>query len=200
VFLGGPGASFGAPTTTPVLSVEEGFLTPALAVGDFNGDGDPDLVVVNTSGGLVVLTGGSGGSFSVATKLAVSGQPESVAVGDFNRDGDPDLAVTESRGSRALVFLGGAAATFSGPTSFPLGGFPRPVAVGDFDADRDVDIAAANVTSDDVSVLLNSTTPTVPTSKAQCKNGGWRTYGVFKNQGDCVSFVATGGKHPPANR
>jgi hypothetical protein len=39
--------------------------------------------------------------------------------------------------------------------------------------------------------------PRLPTSKDQCKNGGWRTYGVFKNQGDCVSFVATGGKNPP---
>jgi hypothetical protein len=25
----------------------------------------------------------------------------------------------------------------------------------------------------------------------------WRTYVVFKNQGDCVSFVATGGKNEP---
>jgi hypothetical protein len=40
--------------------------------------------------------------------------------------------------------------------------------------------------------------PSLPTSKDQCKNGGWRTFGVFKNQGDCVSFVATGGKNPPA--
>ena len=31
-----------------------------------------------------------------------------------------------------------------------------------------------------------------------CKNGGWQTYGIFKNQGDCVSYVATGGKNPPA--
>jgi hypothetical protein len=36
-----------------------------------------------------------------------------------------------------------------------------------------------------------------PTTKDQCKNGGWRNYGVFKNQGDCVSFVATRGKNPP---
>jgi hypothetical protein len=36
-----------------------------------------------------------------------------------------------------------------------------------------------------------------PTSKDQCKNGGWRNYPGFKNQGDCVSFVATGGKTPP---
>ena len=40
--------------------------------------------------------------------------------------------------------------------------------------------------------------PPLPTSKDQCKNGGWRTYGVFKNQGDCVSFVATGGKNQPS--
>lgn len=34
-----------------------------------------------------------------------------------------------------------------------------------------------------------------PTSKAACKDGGWRTYGVFRNQGDCVSYVATGGRN-----
>ena len=34
------------------------------------------------------------------------------------------------------------------------------------------------------------------TSKEQCKHGGWLSFG-FKNQGDCVSFVATGGKNPP---
>jgi hypothetical protein len=39
--------------------------------------------------------------------------------------------------------------------------------------------------------------PSLPTSKDQCKNGGWQTFGVFKNQGDCVSFVETGGKKPP---
>ena len=37
-------------------------------------------------------------------------------------------------------------------------------------------------------------------SKDQCKYGGWRTYGVFKNQGDCVSFVAGERKNPPAQK
>jgi hypothetical protein len=32
----------------------------------------------------------------------------------------------------------------------------------------------------------------LPTSKGQCKNGGWRNFPQFKNQGDCVSFVNTG--------
>jgi hypothetical protein len=33
--------------------------------------------------------------------------------------------------------------------------------------------------------------PTTPTSKEQCKHGGWKNFGgLFKNQGQCVSFVA----------
>lgn len=33
--------------------------------------------------------------------------------------------------------------------------------------------------------------PSNPTSREQCKNGGWQAFG-FKNQGQCVSFVETG--------
>jgi hypothetical protein len=40
-------------------------------------------------------------------------------------------------------------------------------------------------------------TPAPPSSADQCKQGGWQTFGSFKNQGDCVSFVATGGKNEP---
>ena len=41
---------------------------------------------------------------------------------------------------------------------------------------------------------------TVATAKDQCKDGGWETLvdssgNAFKNQGDCVSFVATNGKN-----
>jgi hypothetical protein len=38
----------------------------------------------------------------------------------------------------------------------------------------------------------------LPTSKEECKDGGWRRFGVFRNQGDCVSFVASRGKNPPS--
>jgi hypothetical protein len=50
------------------------------------------------------------------------------------------------------------------------------------------------ITSGDI--VVTDASP-LPTSKEQCKNGGWRTFGVFKNQGDCVSFVATEGSNPP---
>jgi hypothetical protein len=31
-----------------------------------------------------------------------------------------------------------------------------------------------------------------------CKQGGWTSFGLFKNQGDCVSYFATGGKNAPS--
>ena len=59
-----------------------------------------------------------------------------------------------------------------------------------------------NATLDDVSLLVS----TLPTSIDECKKGGWENFvnvntgvQIFKNQGDCVSFVATQGRNPPAN-
>ncbi len=48
---------------------------------------------------------------------------------------------------------------------------------------------------DNVAVSLDA-----PTNKDQCKNGGWMDYSnlSFKNQGDCVSYVATHGRNLPA--
>jgi hypothetical protein len=41
--------------------------------------------------------------------------------------------------------------------------------------------------------------PAPPTSKGQCEHARWKSFGsMFKNQGDCVSYVATGGKNPPS--
>jgi hypothetical protein len=79
-------------------------------------------------------------------------------------------------------------------TDSPSGDFIRAIPTG---VSRCSPIGLAvdfPVTSGDVVVV---DAPRLPTSKGQCKNGAWRTYGVFKNQGDCVSFVATGGKTQP---
>ena len=40
-------------------------------------------------------------------------------------------------------------------------------------------------------------TPAEPTSKEQCKHDGWRAFPQFKNQGQCVSFVASRKPRPP---
>jgi VCBS repeat-containing protein len=118
----------------------------SVAVGDFNGDGDPDLAVANEFAGSVsVLLGGAGGSFSAATNIATGGFPFAIAVGDFNGDGDPDLAVADGFDGIISVLLGSTGGTFTGPTNFPAGSFPAAVAVGDFNGDGDPDLAVADV-------------------------------------------------------
>jgi hypothetical protein len=56
----------------------------------------------------------------------------------------------------------------------------------------------ADVSNITVNGVLQVPEVVVLTSKDQCKDGGWQnsTAPVFKNQGDCVSFFATGGRNP----
>jgi hypothetical protein len=65
--------------------------------------------------------------------------------------------------------------------------------VGPASCSGPVDGVLTTVVSGDVVV---TDAPPLPTSTDQCKKGGWRTFGVFANQGDCVSFVVTGGRNP----
>ena len=52
---------------------------------------------------------------------------------------------------------------------------------------------------DNLSLSSGPIPPNLPTNKDQCKDNGWKDYGrTFKNQGDCVSFVATKGKNQPS--
>jgi hypothetical protein len=130
----------------------------SVAVGDFNGDGDPDLAVANEFAGSVsVLLGGAGGSFSAATNIATGGFPFAVAVGDFNGDRDPDLAVADAFDGIISVLLGGAGGSFGGPTNFPAGSFPAAVAVGEFNGDGDPDLAVADQLTGAILVLRGST-------------------------------------------
>jgi hypothetical protein len=59
----------------------------------------------------------------------------------------------------------------------------------------DLDVPLQPASSGDL--IVHDAQP-FPTSKDQCKNGGWQNFPGFKNQGECVHFVATGGKNPAA--
>jgi VCBS repeat-containing protein len=166
VLLGTAGGAFSGPTRAGNYTLGSDLMS--VAVGDFNGDGDPDLAVGDMSPGVVlVFLGGVGGSFSGPTILTVDSGVSSVAVGDFNRDGDPDLAVANFNLGRVSVLVGGAGASFSGPTNFAAGTGSPSVSVGDFNRDGKPDFAAASFNSDTVAVRLNSTvTNQAPTAAA----------------------------------
>src|SRR5829696_5665145 len=145
-------ASFG-----PAANVATGDGPASVAVGDFNGGGDPDLAVANGFGYVSVLLGGSGASFTRQTPdLTIGDTPWSVAVGDFNGDSDPDLAVANQSANNVSVLLGGAGGNFTRQPDLAVGSGPTSVAVGDFNGDSDPDLAVANQLDGTVSVLLGT--------------------------------------------
>ncbi len=91
-------------TFQPAQDFAIGMGATSVAVGDFNADGDLDLVTANSaSNDLSVLIGNGTGGFATprSVALASSHTPLSVAVGDFNADGKMDLVV----GARSSTYI-----------------------------------------------------------------------------------------------
>jgi hypothetical protein len=126
----------------------------SLAVGDFNGDGIPDLLVAQSQANAVLLLRGQGdGSFAVSTlRFTNFGGPEFLAVGDFNNDGKLDYAVTQA-GNEVSMIAGDGKGGFDNETDVALPSLPGGVAVGDFNYDGNLDVAVATPQDNTVHVL-----------------------------------------------
>src|SRR5262249_33427448 len=85
-----------------------------LAAGDFNGDGKPDLAVLDAEGGQVfVLVGAGNGKFADPLSIAVGKTCWDVVAGDLNEDGADDLAVPTLDGQCTVVLSDGSGGFFA---------------------------------------------------------------------------------------
>ncbi|KAJ5392189.1 hypothetical protein N7509_007679 [Penicillium cosmopolitanum] len=132
-----------------------GFLPFDVTVGDFNGDGRPDIVATNLGDNTVnVFLGTGSGSFQPQTTFPTGTLPAGVAVGEFNGDGDLDIVTTNNVGVNIL--LGTGSGTFQAPATFAADSGPQDVTVGDFNEDGFLDIVTANSGINSVSVFLGT--------------------------------------------
>ena len=153
VLLGRVNGSF-APAITYLL----GSQPEAVALGDVNGDGRPDIAVAN--GGLdavQLLLNLGNGTFGTATNHAMGTGtgPLGIAVADMNGDGLPDLLTANHNGSVG-VRLNSGGGQFGPVASYSVSAYPVSLSVGDVNNDGWPDVVTAGFGSDQLSVLLGA--------------------------------------------
>ena len=157
----------------PKVDFATGTNPNSLSIGDFNGDDKPDLAVANIDSGTASIllnttaTGAGTPTFATQVTFTTGNAPLSVSIGDFNLDGKPDLAVANDGSNDVSILLnttatGAATPTFAPQVTFPTGNAPSWVSIGDFNGDSLPDLTVANINSDTVSILLNTTATGAP--------------------------------------
>jgi hypothetical protein len=116
ILLGNGDGTFRPGPQNPPLSVWPTFVT----VGDFNGDGKPDLAALG-SNVISILLGNGDGTFQDAVVTAPTFAVYTIGVGDFNHDGKLDLATagTFGSGSGVNILLGNGDGTFQYGANYP---------------------------------------------------------------------------------
>jgi hypothetical protein len=129
----------------PATNYATGMFPNAVAIGDLNGDGRPDLAVGDSTGvSILFQSSTAAGTFMAPMTLNMAGAGSSVAIADLNGDKKADLVVVNK--VSVVVFLQNAASpgTFAGPTIYGAGLQPTWVTIADLNGDGKPDLAVAN--------------------------------------------------------
>ena len=124
-------------------------------VGNFDGDGNLDVLSSNSGFGYTVMLGNGDGTFRTGGHV-----DRATVVGDVNADGMLDIV--SAGGSTVQVMLGYGDGSFAPPIDSdlgtPLSNSFSSAALGDFDGDGFLDVAASapdNATYDDNGVIVD---------------------------------------------
>ncbi|MES2734428.1 MAG: IPT/TIG domain-containing protein [Bacteroidota bacterium] len=146
----------------------------AVALGDLNNDGKPEVVTSNFNGrSASILTNNRAAIGSISFMPNVDfpsngGGTIGVALGDLDGDRKPDMAICNQESNRLSLFknrVTGTAITASGfdpSVQFTTGTAPRSMVIADFDGDGRPDLSTGNASTGNVSIFRNTVTPAGP--------------------------------------
>jgi FG-GAP-like repeat/FG-GAP repeat len=142
---------------------------------DFNDDSKVDLATANAPsimgdgglGNVSVLLGNGDGTFGTAQNFGAGDTPVYLASADFDSDSKVDLAVANNSSDNVSVLSGNGDGIFQTAQNFAAGSSPSSLVGGMFNNDSEADLAVTNeILSGTVSIMLNNTDTTAPTTKA----------------------------------
>jgi len=133
----------------PSVSYAVGSYPNGIVLGDFNGDGKPDIAVSNLGsstanpGVVSVLINNGNGTFQNATSLTTGASPIGLATADLDGDDNLDLAVVFGPVNNPGVSLlfGNGNGSFQNAVTLPTEQYPSSILVGDFNYDGIPDLA-----------------------------------------------------------
>lgn len=130
----------------------------ALVVGDFNGDGNEDVIVGDGGGSLVEFLGDGRGNLVRSGAIATLGSVASIARGHFTKSGHLDLVVSDVHSDVGVVLLGDGHGGFQATWTFrlPKIGVEYHIATADFNKDGIPDLAVTSDDDEDYEVLLGT--------------------------------------------
>ena len=151
---GAGSATFTAPTTVPA-----GSQPGAMLAGEFNGDTDTELAVVNETGdtfSVLVGTGAAAATFNapIPNAVGVGTGPRGIAAGKFDGDSDPDLALGNVTSDDVRIFHGGSGVNFNSGAVLDTNN-PDPIfpAATDMDGDLRTEVAVGHTSSNVISIF-----------------------------------------------
>ena len=157
-----PSVNFSSATGSPFATI---YSPIEMAVGNFNGDARPDLLIAGLDS-VALLLGNGNGTFTPASGSPINmfppggGTPgvSALVLGDFNNDGKLDFAATDGEFTfnNVPVLLGNGDGTFAASTA--PGNASRPtlcaLAAADFNGDGGLDLAVGNDVYGTLDILL----------------------------------------------
>lgn len=129
---------------------EAGVQPEAIAVADFDGDGVPDMALVDVSeGALRVLLGNGDGTYRQGQILSIgAGGDADIAAADLDGDGVVDLVVSRRSSDDVVVLAGLGDGAFELRSMLPTAPGPIAVRIDDIDGDGVADLVVGCVAGD----------------------------------------------------
>jgi hypothetical protein len=151
--------------------------TDYVAVVDVDGDGKPDLAVLNNfeaAHGLTVYFGNGDGTFGSPRNYDIAGDAEAVVAADLNGDGKLDLPSLGLGGIVEIVNAGGG--TLEQTRSYDAGGDGSTIFAGKLTGGANADLVVTYPDAGTVQVFLNE------------GDGALRPYTAYRAPGESVAI------------